>query len=77
MHEAIPPLSQYVFMAWCLVKYRDNFTFTLYLKYRNVIDSVKQLIMHFFEVCAVSLQNVRKFSFITRLQKRNHMKNEC
>jgi hypothetical protein len=21
---------QYVFMAWCLVKYRDNFTFTFY-----------------------------------------------
>jgi hypothetical protein len=28
MHGAIPPLSQYVFMAWCLVKHRDNFTFT-------------------------------------------------
>jgi hypothetical protein len=27
MRAAIPPLSQYVFMAWCLVKYRDNFTF--------------------------------------------------
>jgi hypothetical protein len=26
---AIPPLSQYVFMAWCLVKQRDNFTLTL------------------------------------------------
>jgi hypothetical protein len=22
--------SQYVFMAWCLVKYRDNFTFTFH-----------------------------------------------
>jgi hypothetical protein len=22
---------QYVFMAWCLVKHRDNFTFTFYL----------------------------------------------
>jgi hypothetical protein len=29
MREAIPPLPQYVFMAWCLVKHRDNFTFTL------------------------------------------------
>jgi hypothetical protein len=29
MHGAIPPLSQYVFMAWCLVKHRDDFTFTL------------------------------------------------
>jgi hypothetical protein len=27
MHGAIPPLPQYVFMAWCLVKHRDNFAF--------------------------------------------------
>jgi hypothetical protein len=27
---AVPPLPQYVFMAWCLVKHRDNFTFTFY-----------------------------------------------
>jgi hypothetical protein len=27
MRGAIPPLPQYVFMAWCLVKHRDNFTF--------------------------------------------------
>jgi hypothetical protein len=31
MHGAIPPLPQYVFMAWCLGKHRDNFTFTIYL----------------------------------------------
>jgi hypothetical protein len=30
MCGAIPPLPQYVFMAWCLVKHRDNFTFTFY-----------------------------------------------
>jgi hypothetical protein len=29
MCGAIPPLPQYVFMAWCLVKHRDNFTFYL------------------------------------------------
>jgi hypothetical protein len=28
MRGAIPPLPN-VFMAWCLVKHRDNFTFTL------------------------------------------------
>jgi hypothetical protein len=28
MSGAIHSLPQYVFMAWCLVKYRDNFTFT-------------------------------------------------
>jgi hypothetical protein len=29
MHGAITPLPQYAFMAWCLVKHRDNFTFYL------------------------------------------------
>jgi hypothetical protein len=30
MGGAVPPLPQYVFMAWCLVKHRGNFT--LYLQ---------------------------------------------
>jgi len=30
MSEAIPPVPQYAFMAWCLVKRRDNFTFAFY-----------------------------------------------
>jgi len=29
MRWAIPSLPQYIFVAWCLVKHRDNFTFTL------------------------------------------------
>jgi len=29
MRGAVHPFSQYVFMAWCFVKHRDNFTFTL------------------------------------------------
>jgi hypothetical protein len=33
MRGAIPPLPQDVFMAWCLVKHRDNFIFHS-LKYR-------------------------------------------
>jgi hypothetical protein len=28
MRVAIPPLPQYVFMAWCLITLKDNFTFT-------------------------------------------------
>jgi hypothetical protein len=28
MCGARPTLPQYIFMAWCLVKHRDNFTFT-------------------------------------------------
>jgi hypothetical protein len=26
MRGSVPPLPQYVFMVWCLVKHRDNFT---------------------------------------------------
>jgi hypothetical protein len=33
MSGAIPPFPQYAFMAWCLVKYRDNLTFYLYLSW--------------------------------------------
>jgi hypothetical protein len=29
MSGVIPPLPQYAFVAWCLVKHTDNFTFTL------------------------------------------------
>jgi hypothetical protein len=33
MREEIPPLPQYAFMACCLVKHRDNFTFiTIYIE---------------------------------------------
>jgi hypothetical protein len=31
MRGAIHPFPQYAFIAWCLVKHRDNFTFYLYL----------------------------------------------
>jgi hypothetical protein len=43
MRGAVPTLSQYVFMAWCLVKHRHNFTFYLYHVYLNVI--VKSLVI--------------------------------
>jgi hypothetical protein len=44
MRGAIPPLPQYVFMAWCLVKHRDNFTFTFspfpqYKRYSLILQS--------------------------------------
>jgi hypothetical protein len=35
MRGAIPPLPQYVFMAWCLVKHRDNFTLTFSYFYQS------------------------------------------
>jgi hypothetical protein len=36
MRGAIPPLRQYVFMAWCLVKHRDNFNFIFYTLIYNI-----------------------------------------
>jgi len=40
MCEATPPLHQYVVMAWCLVKHRDNFTLP-YLRYYRTMMAVK------------------------------------
>jgi hypothetical protein len=42
MRGAIPPLYQYVFMAWCLVKHRDNFTSYLLTAIIFVILKVPQ-----------------------------------
>jgi hypothetical protein len=37
----ILPLSHCVFMAWCLVKHRDNFTFTLFLSVSDICGNAK------------------------------------
>jgi len=29
MHRTTPPLPQYVFMAWCLVKHRSSYVITM------------------------------------------------
>jgi len=41
MLKAIPPLPQYAYVAWCLVKHRDNFTFPFYLSYGGGPRSVR------------------------------------
>jgi hypothetical protein len=43
MRGTIPPLPQYAFMAWCLVKHRDNFNFTFYV--HHVGETLHQFIM--------------------------------
>jgi hypothetical protein len=40
MSGAIPPVLQYAFMAWCLVKHRDNFTFNFTLHNEELSDNV-------------------------------------
>jgi hypothetical protein len=45
MPGAIPPLPQYVFTTWCLVKHRDNFTFIHYIHdycpHMEVLSSIR------------------------------------
>jgi hypothetical protein len=40
MRGAIPPLPQYVFMAWYLAKHRDKFTFYLFTNRAAHGDSI-------------------------------------
>jgi hypothetical protein len=40
MRGALPPLTQSDFMAWCSVKRRDNFTFTLLLMLTLVLFAI-------------------------------------
>jgi hypothetical protein len=41
MHGVIPPLPQYVFMAWRLVKHRDTFTFTSTFNKYFYVDEIE------------------------------------
>jgi hypothetical protein len=41
VHGAIPPLSQYIFVVWCLVKHRNNFILYLtYLYFCDTLDAI-------------------------------------
>jgi hypothetical protein len=43
----IPPLPQYVFMAWCLVKHTDNFTFNFTFRGGGI------LVWYFMNICNI------------------------
>jgi hypothetical protein len=45
MHGAIPPLPQYVFMAWCSVK--KTAETTLLLTYHPLVSECMELYLHF------------------------------
>jgi hypothetical protein len=47
MHGAMPPLPQYVFMAWCLVKHMDNFTVTFTFLRKVTFSHYKSLYYEF------------------------------
>jgi hypothetical protein len=42
MSRAIPLLPLYVFMEWCLVKHRDNFTFTFKPERKSPVGRLEQ-----------------------------------
>jgi hypothetical protein len=72
MRGAITPLPRYIFMAWCLVKHRDKFTFTFNFTYfldQNIFLST--LFWHSLNVCS-SLRvtdNARNFSLEIRVNR--------
>jgi hypothetical protein len=41
MSGAIPPIPQYVFMGWCVVKHRGNFTLPYLVEMKNHTESLK------------------------------------
>jgi hypothetical protein len=51
MRGAIPPLPQYVFVVWCLVKHRDNFTFTFTLVTHRDIFTFTYCLLYEERVC--------------------------
>jgi hypothetical protein len=58
MCGAIPPLPQYVFMAWCFVKHRDNFTSSFTLDIVSVKRTGRKLNLR---SCYFVLKYVGKF----------------
>jgi len=65
MRGAVLSLHQYAFMAWCLVKHRDSFTFTLSLYLFTYFTSSYQLLMLCSVDCYVGeclrVMNMQKF----------------
>jgi len=64
MRGAIPPLPQHVFVAWCLVQHRDNFTFNfMYEKLFHAITTtnmarVRALFLYFYITNVTSSESV-------------------
>jgi hypothetical protein len=45
MRAAIPPLLQYAFLAWCLVRHKDNFTFIFSFIYSFIDMQMKAAVL--------------------------------
>jgi hypothetical protein len=71
MCEAIPPLPQYVFMSWSLLKHRDKFTF---LPLIDTDPKFKSKLKYYFSVIYSEHCNSLPFSLMG-LPVRCHLKN--
>jgi hypothetical protein len=58
MRGALPPLPPYLFMAWCLVKHRDNFTFTFIFKSGVAFSDMMSIYDHYY-FCRIQRPGVR------------------
>jgi len=59
MRGVIHPFSQYVFIAWCLVKHRDNFTFSI----TDISHGARQYFPSYFIKCSPH-QKVFQIQFV-------------
>jgi hypothetical protein len=68
MSGAITPLPQYAFMAWCLVKHRDNFTFTLPYLFACLLHihqtEKSRPELHYLSISLMEISGVKHLSFI-------------
>jgi len=55
MHGIVPPLPQYAFMEWCLVKkeHRDTFTFTFEVYYAEICNQLHCFNLNKAHLCLV------------------------
>jgi hypothetical protein len=69
MRGAILPLPQYVFMAWCLVKHRNNFTFYSYIhKSISVCKKHMSIINHTPACISVEFLLILRYKFIVDIE---------
>jgi hypothetical protein len=62
MCETMSPLPQYVFMAWCLVKHRDNFTFTIKLWHNRGL--IQFLFYRLISLCSILFNIILAFCIL-------------
>jgi hypothetical protein len=74
MRGAICPLRQYVFMAWYLVKHRDNFTFTYLKQYHisrhTVVYLTETHVLKFIKNCLLAYSRDGSGDIAARLRAR-------